>query len=68
MIYKNFKIAIIFLILLLFANDSHAYIDPGAGSFFFQLIIAFLVGGLFAIKLFWGRILDFLRKVFAKKK
>jgi hypothetical protein len=36
-----------------------AYIDPGTGSFVIQGIIAAVVGGGFAIKMFWHRIKAF---------
>lgn len=45
----------------------YAYLDPGTGSYFFQLIIAALLGGLFAIKLFWNSIKAFFVKVFSKR-
>lgn len=45
-----------------------AYLDPGTGSYLFQILIAALVGGLFAIKLFWGRISAFLSGLSGKGK
>jgi hypothetical protein len=41
------------------------YLDPGAGSVILQAVIAVVVGGLAAVKLFWGRISTFLGR--AKK-
>ena len=38
-----------------------AYLDPGAGSILIQAIVAGVLGGLFAIKLFWKRIVAFFR-------
>ncbi len=38
---------------------SHAYLDPGSGSFLLQLLIASLVGAGFLIKTFWQRIVSF---------
>lgn len=32
------------------------YIDPGAGSLFFQVLIGALIAGPVALKLFWGKI------------
>lgn len=46
---------------------AHAYLDPGTGSYFFQILIAGLIGGLFAVKLFWGRIKAFFQGLFGKK-
>ena len=38
------------------------YIDAGTGSMVFQWIAAAVVGGAFAIKLFWQNILSFFRR------
>jgi hypothetical protein len=39
-----------------------AYIDPGTGSYVFQIVTAALVGGLVALKVFWGRIWRFFKR------
>ena len=43
-----------------------AYLDPGSGSFLLQRIIATLLGGLFAVRIFWGRIRLFFKRVLSK--
>ena len=47
--------------MLFFERPVHAYLDPGSGSMFLQI----LLGGTAAIgiilKLYWGRLLVFLR-------
>ena len=53
--------------LLVCPGRVHAYLDPGTGSYLFQILIAALVGGLFAVKLFWGRIKAFFLGLFGKK-
>lgn len=45
-----------------------AYLDPGTGSYIFQVLIAGLVGMGFAIKLSWGYIKACVISWFAKKK
>ena len=35
------------------------YIDPGTGSIIIQALVATLVGGVVAVRLFWQRILIF---------
>ena len=45
-----------------------AYLDPGTGSFILQMMIAGLVGGGFAIKLCWRRIVGFFRRRFSGQK
>ena len=42
------------------------YIDAGTGSMVFQWIAAALVGGAFAIKVFWQNILGFIHRVRGK--
>jgi hypothetical protein len=37
-----------------------AYIDPGSGSYFFQLVIGGVLGAAVAVKLFWRRVWAFL--------
>ena len=43
------------------------YLDPGSGSFLIQLLIAALLGGAFVIHSYWGKILDFFRRLFKKE-
>jgi len=44
-----------------------AYIDPGSGSMIIQIIIATVLGGLVAFKVFWQNILRFFKNLFNKK-
>lgn len=45
------------------STDARAsYIDPGSGSYLFQMAIAGIVGGLFAFRGLWERWLDFLSR------
>ncbi len=46
---------------------AYAYIDPGTGSYLLQILIAAVLGGLFAIKIFWGNIKSFFRGLFTGK-
>lgn len=48
--------------LLVLAGTASAYIDPGTGSYILQVAIAFLVGLAFSVKVFWKRIVTFLRR------
>ena len=49
------------LIALLFPVDAMAYLDAGTGSMIIQGIIGALVTGLYFLKLYWHRLLKFLR-------
>ena len=58
---------IVVVLLLLTPSRAHAYLDPGTGSYIFQLLLAALVGALFAIRIYWGRIKSFFQKLFSKE-
>jgi len=47
---------------IIFPGTSEAYLDPGTGSFVFQMIIAAVLGGLFTIKTYWRRIKNIFKK------
>lgn len=51
-----------------FSSSCLAYLDPGTGSYIFQMLIAGLVGAGFAVKLFWTQIKCFVLSVFTRKK
>lgn len=57
----------LFLFCSVFAQDAYAYLDPGTGSYILQLLIAVLVGALFAVKLFWNNIKYFFKRLFSGK-
>ena len=59
---------VIVLYYSIFARDAYAYLDPGTGSYLFQLLIATIIGGIYSIKLFWARITLFLRTHFSDRK
>jgi hypothetical protein len=67
---KTFTQSIIFftiLFLLFFPQKAYAYLDPGTGSLIFQMIIAFLLGASFVIKVYWRKIKAFFTNRFYKK-
>ena len=45
-------------------RPAYGYLDPGTGSYILQLVIGSLLGGLFAIGLFWKRVLAFVKRLF----
>jgi hypothetical protein len=47
---------------LVLPNVAYAYLDPGTGSYVLQMIIAFVLGGLVAIKHFWKRIISIFKR------
>ena len=70
MSFQKFTSIIILLLtisLLSIPRDAFAYLDPGTGSYIFQLLIAGLLGAAFAIKVFWIRIKNFFAGLLSKK-
>jgi hypothetical protein len=54
------------LLYVAFPPPAYAYLDPGTGSYIFQLLLAGIVGLAFLIKVFWGRIKGFFAGLFSK--
>lgn len=42
------------------------YLDPGSGSYLLQLLIAGILGALFALRLYWKRIKGFFLKLLGR--
>jgi len=57
-----------FVLVNVLARNAAGYIDPGTGSYVLQVAIAFAIGFAFSIKVFWKKIVAFLRKTFGAKK
>jgi membrane associated rhomboid family serine protease len=68
--FLSLRVRIITIMILFFisSQSAYAYLDPGTGSYIFQLVLAGLIGGLFAVKLFWKKIKNFLGNLIARKK
>jgi len=49
------------------AVSAWAYIDPGTGSYIFQITLAFFLGALFALKMFWKNVRAFIVNLFTRK-
>lgn len=61
-------ILVIVVIIALSSVCAYAYIDPGTGSYFFQILIASLLGAGYAIKIYWQKLKAFFMKIFMKNK
>jgi hypothetical protein len=62
------RIPLILFFCLLLPKTSYAYLDPGIGSYLIQIAIGFLVGAMFAFKLYWRKIKAFIKKLFLYNK
>ena len=57
----------IYLALIIFfasTLNAHAYFDPGTGS----VIISAIAAGLLTLKIYWGILIEKIKKIFYKKK
>lgn len=50
------------LIFLLSTRNAYAYLDPGTGSMLLQGLIGGIAGGLFAARLYWGKLKGFFAR------
>lgn len=67
--YNNRFRIVIFLVILFCASlirPVYAYLDPGTGSFFLQMLLAGLLGALFFLKSFWRAIFRRIKNIFVK--
>ena len=62
-------VRLVFFILfcLLLPSNAYAYLDPGTGSYIFQLIVAALIGALFTVKLYWQKVKTFFKSLIPGK-
>ena len=55
-------------VMVLFVADASAYIDPGTGSYIFQLLLAGLLGAAYVLKVYWMKVVYFFRNVFLRSQ
>ena len=46
---------------------AHAYLDPGSGSYFLQILVAGLVAVSFTVKAFWTSLKGFVANRFGRR-
>ena len=61
-------ITLTLIFVLCFPAYAYAYLDPGTGSYFLQIIIATLLGAMYGIKQFWYKVKLFYINIFSKFK
>ncbi len=54
------------LLMLIFSKPAQAYIDPGTGSYIFQLLAAGLLGSLFFVNIIFKKVKSFFRVIVKK--
>ena len=61
-----FSVFVVCSVFLLCSSPAYAYLDPGSGSYIFQILLAALLGASFAIKTFWRNIALFVSNLFSR--
>lgn len=65
-LFKLTKVLVlIVLIQIMTVSTAYAYIDPGTGSYLFQMLIAGLLGSAFAIKMAWRNVKTYISQIFS---
>ena len=59
---RSMILFLLFFCSLVFARDVSAYLDPGSGSYMIQILIGMLLGGFFAIKIYWRKLKSYFSK------
>ena len=59
-------LSLILLLQFILSSSAMAYIDPGTGSYLFQLLMAGLLSSVFAVKMFWRNIRVYLSRFFSQ--
>lgn len=54
-------------LLLILPAPTWAYLDPGSGSIFLQMLLAAVFGSLFFLKNVWTKALSFLQRLLPRK-
>jgi|KBSMisStandDraft_5_1062788.scaffolds.fasta_scaffold5851474_1 hypothetical protein len=57
---------VLFPSLFLFPAAAEAYVDPGTGSYVLQLLIAGFLGALFALKVFWHKMIGLFKSLLGR--
>lgn len=60
-------ILLIILFIVLLSQYAQAYLDPGAGSYITQYIIAILIGIFYFLKCYWKKIKRWIVNLFSIK-
>lgn len=64
----SFVLVLATVVVLIDYDFAHAYLDPGTGSYIFQLLMAGLLGALLALKIFWRNIKTYISNLFNKNR
>lgn len=61
------SVVVALVIVLIPFKEAFAYLDPGTGSFIFQIIMAGILGALFTLKVFWKQVKQYCSRTFGRQ-
>jgi len=62
----NVRLVVLLLIPLFgTARFAHAYVDPGSGSFLFQMLVAGMLSLAFTVRHYWSQVRSYVRRLFS---
>lgn len=56
------------LLIGVFAGNAYAYIDPGTGSYVFQVLVSVFIVSMFFMKNFFRNAIMFIKNLFSGKR
>lgn len=56
------------IIVLLNPLEASAYLDPGSGSYFFQILMGFFLAAAVSLRMAWGNVKMFVQNFFRGRK
>ena len=70
---NNYRVSLLsifwfFALVALEPRIAHAYLDPGNGSYFIQIAIAVVLGGLVAMKSSFSKIKGVISRLFSRRQ
>jgi hypothetical protein len=64
---KRYIIVLVLSFYIFFARNAYAYLDPGTGIYFFQIVLATILGALMTAKLSWKKLKSLINRFFKRK-
>jgi hypothetical protein len=65
---RLFLASLLLVFMIIAPSPAFAYLDPGTGSYVLQILLAALVGTVYAVKTYWGKIRSVITRILHKKE
>ena len=57
---------VVFAVLVLWAENAYAYLDPATGSLFLQAVVAAIAGVALVLRTYWDRFKGFFARILSR--